>query len=107
MNQFDSSCQTSGLCLHRSFNILLLKPKIPLVYIIRVGTSPHFVTEITYFSQVLHRLKDAQLVEIFDAQVDDKVTVFFLAVLHFSRYLMLLSTFSQFILSVPGTSCQD
>lgn len=83
MNQFDFSCQTSGVCLDSSFNILLLKPNIQLVYIVCVGTSPPFVTEITYFSQVLHRLRDAQLVEIFYAQVDDKVMVFFLAVLHF------------------------
>jgi hypothetical protein len=46
-----------------------------------------------YSSQVLHRLRDAQLVEIFDAQVDDKVMFTILAVLNFTCYLMQLSTF--------------
>ena len=92
-----------------SFNILLLKTNTPLVYVIYDydGTSPHFVTEMAYSSQVLHRLRDAQLVEIFDAQVDDKVMFFFVAVLHFTCYLMPLSTFLGFILPVPGASCQD
>jgi len=90
-----------------SFNILLLKPNTPLVYVICNGTPPHFVTEMAYSSQVLHRLRDAQLVEIFDAQVDDKVMLIFVAVLHFTCYLMPLSTFLGFILPVPGASCQD
>ena len=90
-----------------SFNILLLKPNTPLVYVICNGTPPHFVTEMAYSSQVLHRLRDAQLVEIFDAQVDDKVVFIFVAVLHLN--LLLNATcyfFWGFILPVPGTSCQ-
>ena len=86
-----------------SFNILLLKPNTPLVYVIYDGTSPHFVTEMTYSSQVLHRLRDAQLVEIFDAQVDDKVMFFFVAVLHF--HLLLNATFYFFGVHSPCSWC--
>jgi len=90
-----------------SFNILLLKWSTPLVCVICDDTPPHFVTEMAYSSQVLHRLRDAQLVEIFDAQVDDKVMFIFVAVLHLN--LLLNATcyfFWGFILPVPGASCQ-
>ena len=86
-----------------SFNILLLKPNTPLVYVICNGTPPHFVTEMAYSSQVLHRLRDAQLVEIFDAQVDDKVMFFFVAVLHF--HLLLNATFYFFGVHSPCSWC--